>query len=81
MSDSIYLGRIAGIRIGINWSVLVLSALLIWTLAVGVFPDTLPDRSQALYVTLGVIAAALFLLSILLHELCLLYTSPSPRDS
>jgi len=69
MSESIYLGRIAGIRIGVNWSVLVLSALLIWTLAVGVFPDTLPDRSQALYVTLGVVAAALFLLSILLHEL------------
>lgn len=69
MGDSISLGRIAGIRVGVNWSVLVLSALLVWTLAVGVFPDTLPDRSEGLYLALAVVAAALFLLSILLHEL------------
>jgi Zn-dependent protease/predicted transcriptional regulator len=69
MGDSISLGRIAGIRIGINWSVLLLSVLLVWTLATGVFPDALPDRSQVLYISLGLVAAVLFLLSILLHEL------------
>jgi Zn-dependent protease/CBS domain-containing protein len=69
MGDSISLGRIAGIRIGVNWSVLLLSVLLVWTLSSGVFPDALPNRSDALYVALGLVAAALFLLSILLHEL------------
>lgn len=69
MGDSIFLGRIAGIRIGINWSVLLLSALLVWTLSQSVLPEALPDRSQALYVALALVAAVLFLASILLHEL------------
>lgn len=33
MGDSFQLGRIAGIRIGINWSWLVVFALIVWTLA------------------------------------------------
>ena len=38
MGDSFQLGRIAGIRIGINWSWLVVFALIVWTLAANVFP-------------------------------------------
>ena len=40
MTTSIELGRIFGIRIGINWSWLVVFALIAWTLAAGIFPET-----------------------------------------
>ena len=33
MGDSFQLGRIAGVRIGLNWSWLVVFALIVWTLA------------------------------------------------
>lgn len=69
MGDSLSLGRIAGIRIGVNWTVLLLAALLVWTLATAVFPDALPDSPAAVHLVLAVVAAVLFLLSILLHEL------------
>ena len=42
MNPSITLGRIAGIRIGINWSWLVIFALIVWTLAGVVFPAQNP---------------------------------------
>ena len=69
MGDSISLGRIAGIRIGINWSWLVVFALITWTLAVGIFPETNPGRSDGTYVAMAVVAALLFFVSLLLHEL------------
>ena len=69
MGDSISLGRIAGIRIGINWSWLVVFVLIAWTLAAGVFPETNPGRSDGTYIAMAVVAALLFFLSLLLHEL------------
>ena len=70
MRTSLSLGRIAGIRIGINWSVLVLLALLVWTLATSIFPDQNEDiDSEAVYLSMAVAAAVLFFSSILLHEL------------
>ena len=69
MGDSIVLGRILGIRIGVNWSWLLIAGLLVWTLAGSVFPSTNPDLSNGAYVAMAVVAALLFFLSILLHEL------------
>jgi len=69
MGDSIVLGRILGIRIGINWSWLLIAGLLVWTLAGSVFPSTNPGLSNGAYVAMAVAAALLFFLSILLHEL------------
>ena len=69
MNDSYSLGRVAGIRIGINWSVLVLLALLMWTLATGIFPDTNPGLGDNAYFTMAVVASLAFFASILLHEL------------
>lgn len=69
MNDSVSLGRIRGIHVGVNWSVLVLTALLVWTLAGVIFPESVPDLSAAAYLAMGLIGAALFLTSILLHEL------------
>ena len=63
------LGRIAGIGIGLHWSVLVLLGLLMWTLATAIFPDTNPGLGDGVYFTMAVVAALAFFASILLHEL------------
>jgi Zn-dependent protease/CBS domain-containing protein len=68
MGSSLRLGRIAGIEFGVNWSWLVVFALIVWTLASAIFPSTNPGLSKATYIAMAVVAAFLFFLSILLHE-------------
>ncbi len=69
MNPSITLGRIAGIRIGINWSWLVIFALIVWTLAGVVFPAQNPGLGNVTYAAMAAAAAVIFFSSILLHEL------------
>jgi len=69
VTSSITLGRIAGIRIGIHWSWLVVFGLITWSLATAVFPDQNPGLGDATYVVMAVVAAVLFFTSLLLHEL------------
>ncbi len=69
VSDGFQIGRIAGIRISIHWSWLVVFVLIIWTLAYSVFPSQNPGLSDSVYVTMAVAAAVLFFTSLLLHEL------------
>lgn len=69
MEATFQLGRVAGIRIGVNWSWLVVFALIAWTLASAVFPDQNPGLSDGAYVAMGIVAALLFFTSLLLHEL------------
>ena len=69
MNASVQLGRIAGIRVGVNWSWLVVFALIVWTLVSAVFPSQNPGLSKGAYVAMGVVAALLFFGSLLLHEL------------
>jgi Zn-dependent protease/CBS domain-containing protein len=69
VNPSIDLGRIAGIRIGINWSWLVVFALIVWSLAVGVFPSQNPGLSDGEYIAMALVAALVFFASLLLHEL------------
>jgi Zn-dependent protease len=63
------LGRIAGIEIGVNWSWLLVVALIVWSLADGVFPETNPGLSDGTYIAMAAVAALLFFASLLLHEL------------
>ncbi len=69
MNPTFQLGRIAGIRIGINWSWLIIFALIVWSLAAAVFPSQNPGFSDGEYIVLAVVAALLFFASLLLHEL------------
>src|SRR5918999_3681697 len=69
MTSSIELGRIAGIRIGINWSWLVVFALIVWSLAVQVFPEDGDGLGDGAYFAMAVVAAILFFASLLAHEL------------
>jgi Zn-dependent protease/predicted transcriptional regulator len=53
----------------VNWSWLVVFALIVWTWATGVFPETNPGYSDSTYVAIAVVAAILFFGSLLAHEL------------
>jgi Zn-dependent protease len=69
MRDSIPLGRMLGVKIGMNWSVLALLGLLVWTLSQNLFPDANPGLSDTTYLAMALVAGILFFVSILLHEL------------
>jgi Zn-dependent protease/CBS domain-containing protein len=69
MTPNLRVGRIAGIEIGLNWSWLVVVALIVWTLARGVFPETNPSLSEGTHLAMAVVAALAFFCSLLLHEL------------
>jgi Zn-dependent protease len=68
MHSSIPLGRIAGIPVSANWSLLPLLALLVWQLAEAVFPATNPGLGSGAYLLMGLISALAFAVSILAHE-------------
>lgn len=69
VKDSFPLGRIAGVKVGLNWSVLVIAAYLVFALATSIFPSTNPGLGEGTRIVMGIAAAALFLGSILLHEI------------
>ena len=65
--NSIQLGRVFGIRIGVDISWFFVLFLLIWTLSDS-YQDAFPGDDTKAF-TLAVASALLFFLSILLHEL------------
>lgn len=69
MNETLRLGHIAGVRIGVNWTVLVIFTLVLVGLSAGRFPLTHPDEEPWAYAVAGGIAAVLFFLSLLAHEL------------
>ncbi|MFI8239238.1 site-2 protease family protein [Streptomyces sp. NPDC085866] len=69
MNETLSLGRIAGVRVGLHWSVLVIVALVAVALARGRFPAAHPGHSAAVYWGLALLTALVFLGSLLAHEL------------
>jgi Zn-dependent protease/predicted transcriptional regulator len=69
MGQTFSLGRISGIRIGVNWSVLLIVALLAYGLAVGQFPAAAPRHPVAEYVAAALVTAVAYMGSLLAHEL------------
>jgi Zn-dependent protease/CBS domain-containing protein len=68
------LGRIplfsfAGIKVTLDYSWLIIFALVAWSLSAGYFPHYFPDYGFRLYWTAGIVASILFFASILIHEL------------
>jgi Zn-dependent protease/predicted transcriptional regulator len=68
VGSSVRIGRIAGIEFGVNWSWLVVFALIVWTLESAIFPSTNPGLSKGTYIAAAIVAAFFFFLSLLLHE-------------
>ena len=69
MNENLSLGRIFGIHVGLNWSLLVVAALIAWSLATSLLPAASPGQTSSAYWTAGVISAFVFLASLLAHEL------------
>jgi Zn-dependent protease len=60
---------IFGFRISIDLSWFVLAALIVWSLATDLFPESLPNRSAQTYYIMGTVAALGMFASIVFHEL------------
>lgn len=69
LSSTIRLGKIAGIEVGINFTLLFVAVLVTSHLAQIELPLRAPGYSQSAYVAVGIVGAILFFASILLHEL------------
>jgi Zn-dependent protease/CBS domain-containing protein len=69
MNRGLYIGKIFGININIDWSWILIFLLVTWSLAAGLFPAWHPDWSQPLRWGVAVAASLLFFASILLHEM------------
>ncbi len=67
--QTVPLGRILGIPIGLDYSWFLIFVLLTWTLAVGYYPAEFPRWPAAQYWLLGAVTAVLLFGSVLLHEL------------
>ncbi|MET9324428.1 site-2 protease family protein [Streptomyces sp. NPDC003038] len=69
MRETFTLGRIAGVRVAVNWSVIVIFLLVALALAQGRLPFAYPGHPTAVYWALGMAAAVVFVASLLAHEL------------
>src|SRR6266576_6358504 len=69
MDGNFTIGRYGGVEVRLHWSLLAVFALIVWSLADGVFPSQNPGLSDGTYLGMAIVAALLFLASILLHEL------------
>lgn len=69
MNESLHFGRIAGIRIGANWSLLPIFFLIAWSLAAALLPAAAPGFTGGGYWFFALLTATAFYASLLAHEL------------
>ncbi|MCO5972587.1 site-2 protease family protein [Actinoallomurus soli] len=69
MNDTLRLGRIGGVRVGVNWTVLVIFALITYGLAGEQLPRAYKGLHPLAYALGGLLTATAFLASLLAHEL------------
>lgn len=69
MGSGIRLGRLFGIAIHLDWSLLIIFALIVVSLGAGSFPHLHPDWAPATVWLTALVAAVLFFASVLAHEL------------
>jgi Zn-dependent protease/predicted transcriptional regulator len=67
--NSVKLFRLLGFEVKIDWSWIILAALIIWSLSAGLFPYQYKHLSTQTYWLMGVAGALGLFLSIILHEL------------
>jgi Zn-dependent protease/CBS domain-containing protein len=69
MGRGIRLGRIFGIPVAIDWTLLVIAALLTVSLAGDRYPMEFPDSPTGSYWVVGILTSVVFFGSVLAHEL------------
>lgn len=69
MNDTVRLGRIAGVRVGLHWSLVVMIALVAGGLAANRFTYDAPGYSGWAYAVAGIVTALGLLVAVFFHEL------------
>lgn len=69
MNDTVRLGRVAGVPVGLNWSLIVIVGLFAFALSANRFPIDAPGYHREWYAVAGVATAIALLVSVLAHEL------------
>jgi Zn-dependent protease len=69
MRDTVRLGRIIGVPIGLNWSLMVIIGVFAFGLAQNRFPADAPGYGHEVYILAGALTAIALLAAVLLHEL------------
>ena len=69
MDDSIHLGRVLRIPIGVNWSIVAVAVLFTLALALQALPQSAPDAGLGIRLVAATVAVVTFFASILAHEL------------
>ena len=69
LRNALLVGRIAGIRIYVHWSLGVTLGLMTWLLAQSVLPSQVPAATDAQRWATGLVSAVALLASLLAHEL------------
>lgn len=68
MQDTIKLGRLAGVKVGANWSLFALAAIVSYFLATSRLPADVPGYTSTAYWAAGAITALALLVGVLVHE-------------
>jgi Zn-dependent protease len=69
MTDSVQLGRLFSVPIGLHWSVAVLAAVFGFTLSTTILPAVAPGYGVVLYAVTALVTAVALLAAIVAHEL------------
>ncbi|MCW2901424.1 MAG: site-2 protease family protein [Streptosporangiaceae bacterium] len=69
MKQTVRLGRVAGIPVGLHWSVLVIAVIIAVVLGTTVLPEAVSHAPTGVYWAVAIPSALLFLASLLAHEL------------
>lgn len=69
MNESLHLGHVHGIRIGINWSLLPMFLVIAWSVADRLLPSAAPGYTTWGYWSFALVTTAAFYAGLLAHEL------------
>ncbi|MDH4363675.1 MAG: site-2 protease family protein [Acidimicrobiia bacterium] len=69
MRPTVRLGQFFGVDVGLHWTIVLITMLLTTTLSGTVLPEFAPGHSTAAYLATALVAAVLFMASIVAHEL------------
>ena len=68
MRGTVRIGRLAGVQVQVHWSLLLIFALIAWSLSTATFPTQYPRSPGWELLVAGLGGAVLFLLGLLAHE-------------
>jgi len=69
MNQPIRLGRIFGLEISFNWTLILIYLLIAWTMATAVLPQAAPHQPSWAYWVSGLVGAVIFYACLLAHEI------------